>query len=157
MLNNKLLYRLKNNKVTDDYIGISGEPGSGKSFLSIILSREFLKRDILCLTISLQSVNVSKKVSLFDFLQKSSTIDFYPEANDLDNLNNWIKRNQNRLVIIFDGLDQLKGKINLPDKSPDIDNDKESSLTWLGYLMGRKVLKTCKLIVTSRPGVLKLG
>ena len=142
--------RIKNGTIENDYIGISGEPGSGKSFLSTILSREFLKKDILCLTISLQSVRVSKKLSLVKFLLQNCTIDFYPGEYDLKNLNNLLKYNQNKVVIIMDGLDQVKGEITLSDELPDIE-DEETSLTWLGYLMGRKILKKCKLFVTSRP------
>ena len=140
---------MKNDEVTGSYIGISGEPGSGKSFLSTILSREYLKKDILCFTISLQRVRVSKKLSLVKFLHQNSTIDFYPEESDLESLKYWLKYNQKRLVVVLDGLDQLKGEIILPDELPDIDCEESSSI-WLGYLMGRKILKKSKLFVTSR-------
>merc|ERR1712183_167704 len=72
------LFGVEKGMISNDYIGISGEPGSGKSFISTILGREFLKKDILCLTISLQSVKGSRKLSLVEFLVQHSTIDFYP-------------------------------------------------------------------------------
>ena len=137
--------------ISNDYIGISGEPGSGKSFLSAILSREFLKMNILCLTLSLQSVKGLEELSLIEFLLQYSTIDFYPiGTNDLNHITRWFRQNQKRLVLVLEGLDQFQYSVE-----PNIDsasfNSKKSPKVWLSHLIARNILTGCKLFVTSRP------
>ena len=153
------VYRVEKSMISNDYIGISGEPGSGKSFLSTILTREFLKKDILCLTISLQSVpsvqsskwsKGSEKLSLVDFLVQYSTIDFYPTKSDLDHITHFFQQNQTQLVLLLEGLDQFQDDLEPINESARF-NSKKSPKIWLSHLIGRNILTGSKLFVTSRP------
>ena len=89
-------------------------------------------------------------MSLVEFLVQSSTIDFYPTKNDLSYITHWLQQNQNRLVLLLEGLDQYQFALEANNSPADF-KTKKSPKIWLSDLIARNILSGCKLYVTSRP------
>jgi len=135
------------------YISISGEAGSGKTFLTNIISRKFYEKDFLCFNMNLNQVSQNKKINLGQFLTKYCCVDLMLDNKEFKFFVNWLVENQSRFVLILDGLDQLTNKIDLnrmSEVSPD-QNEKFTPGQWLASILSRKVLTETKIILTSRP------
>ena len=138
---------------SNPYISISGEAGSGKTFLTNIVARKFYKKDFLCLTISLNQLNQNTKLSLDQFITKYSCVDLSLNEDERKQFVDWLCKNQARLVLVIDGLDLLTKTIDLnefSDSSLTFD-DKSEPGNWLASILSRKILTKAKIVLTSRP------
>ena len=63
---------------------------------------------------------------------------------------NWVRKNCNRVVLLFDGFDQLKEEVKDFEKTPDF-KDELTEVEWLSAILSRNILRRSTLILTSRP------
>ena len=62
----------------------------------------------------------------------------------------WVKKNCNRVVLLFDGFDQLKEELKDFEQTPNFKDDL-TEVEWLSAIFSRNVLRSSTLILTSRP------
>ena len=138
---------------SNPYISISGETGSGKSFLTNIIARKFYEKDILCLKMNLNQFDQNKKFSLGQFFTKHSCVDLLLVDEESKRFVEWIFKNQSRIILVFAGLDQLNKTIDLDklSKKTLTFDDEATSGHWLASILSRQILTKTKIIVTSRP------
>lgn len=136
--------------VVNDFITITGEGGSGKSFLTRVLAKMFFEKDIICFFIDLSAMQTNDSTNFYRFLLENSCYDIFIDKDQINGLNKWLSKNQSRVVIILDGLDRMSNTHLCTDFIVSLDK-KQSSKQWVSAILARKVLSNSKVILTSRP------
>ncbi|XP_072164334.1 uncharacterized protein [Diadema setosum] len=118
---------------------IQGEGGVGKTTLCAKIAWDWCQGRILLdldmvLLIPLRDVTNKKSIGSIvkTYLSDSNTA-------KMNQIHDYITRNQNRVLIIFDGFDEFNGKLSEIDSSDVI------------RILGIQQYKSCKVIVTTRP------
>ena len=149
---------------------VVGRPGIGKTILSTKILREWASDNLLkekqkskvdfkvAFLVKLWKFNSvqNKELSLRDLLDGSEY-----SANDLtDEVWNYVLKNPNKVLVIFDGFDQYSGKTKIDDESHSYrDNEQESmpihflfkKIVSGNILRGATVLTTTTTTTTTKP------
>ena len=81
---------------------------------------------------------------------ENSCSDIYLDDNVLNGFTKWLTENQNKTVVILDGLDRTSN-LQLPKVFKTNLDKIHTSKHWISAILARKVLSNCKVILTSRP------
>ncbi|XP_072163619.1 uncharacterized protein [Diadema setosum] len=118
---------------------IQGEGGVGKTTLCAKIAWDWCQGRILqdldmVLLIPLRDVTYKKSIGgiVKTYLSDSNTA-------KMNQIHDYIARNQSRILILFDGFDEFTGKLSEIDSSEII------------RILGIEQYKSCKVIVTTRP------
>ena len=136
--------------VDNKYVSISGEGGSGKSFLSRIMAKKYFLANLYCFLIDLTVVELHEECIFSRFLLENSCTDIFLDDTVLKGFTKWLIENQHRTVVILDGLDRLANQ-ELPENFKATLDRVQTSKQWISAILSRKVLSDCKVILTSRP------
>ncbi|XP_072171764.1 uncharacterized protein [Diadema setosum] len=118
---------------------IQGEGGVGKSTLCAKIAWDWCQGRIL------QDLDMVLLIPLRDVTNKRSiggiVKTYLSDSNPAKSyqIDDYISRNQSRIVIIFDGFDEFNGKLSEKDSSEVI------------HILRMEQYKSCKVIVTTRP------
>ena len=139
-----------NKTVKKNYVSISGEGGSGKSFLTRIMAKKYYEADIICFVMDLSLVELDEVSNFAQFLLDNSCCSFLNDELILDEVSTWMISNENKVVLVLDGLDQISS-LNLTTRFKTSLNKNQSAMHWISAILARKVLSNSKIILTSRP------
>ncbi|CAK8687552.1 unnamed protein product [Clavelina lepadiformis] len=132
-------------KSNNRFTAFIGYPGSGKTTFSKRLAKT---EEYKCLYYKFMEMPVGEKVSFRKLIMDN----IYPdlEENTREDAWEWIKKNQKKCLLLFDGLDQAEWSFQ--DRVPKVDYDTPQSVPILiANLCNKQFLPDIKLIFTSRP------
>ena len=143
---------------------VVGRPGIGKTILSTKILREWASDNLLkekqkskvdfkvAFLVKLWKFNSvqNKELSLRDLLDRSEY-----SANDLtDEVWNYVLKNPNKVLVIFDGFDQYSGKTKIDDESHSYrDNEQESMPIHFLFkkIVSGNILRGATVLTTTKP------
>ena len=138
------------------YILLIGPAGAGKTTISKRLVISTYESERWALFVPLAFLDPRQPVDLKYFLLQLGMTYFSNRAafseNELNESLAWLMRNQHKLTLVLDGMDQLKFDLASLDDLPDVHVYKKyPPSTLLSLILSRKLLPGSRLIVTSRP------
>ena len=95
-------------------------------------------------------VSLDETANLSQFILDYSCCSFLNDEAILDEFSTWLLENENKVVLVFDGLDQM-ASLELTTNFKTSLEANQTSKQWISAILARKVLSNCKLILTSRP------
>ena len=133
-----------------------GPAGSGKTTISKRVVIKTLDEKRHCFLVPLAYIKPDDNISLKQLLLSFPMILFANEVlvkeHDLDVAFKWLLKNQNKITIIFDGLDQARFTLEDLKVQSAVDvNKKYLPSELLFFILSRSLIPDVRLIVTSRP------
>ena len=133
---------------------VVGPAGAGKSTISKRIVKRINDENKIAILISFHNVSCNQRWSLKNFLLKFPLVTHNgtePTANKVDRDFTWISNNQDKVVLVMDGLDQSAFDIsNNPNRTATVDEELLPG-DLLALLLARQFLPGIRLILTSRP------